>query len=135
MVLATFFWGYKHLLRAPTTPSFFAEYEGAAGWSYSRCEPEREQAFEEFTQAGVLALINVYAGRCPEPQETWPIGWRPDVGFARETFTQPRDQSRRTARAFLDRRPGAAYMTEVESWRELPGGEIEFTMKRLRSAD
>jgi hypothetical protein len=29
----------------------------------------------------------------------------------------------------------AAYMTAVESWRELPGGEIEFTRKRLRSAD
>jgi hypothetical protein len=36
---------------------------------------------------------------------------------------------------FLDRWPGAAYMSAVESWRELPGGEIEFTMKRLRSAD
>jgi hypothetical protein len=23
---------------------------------------------------------------------------------------------------------------EVESWRELPGGEIEFTIKRLQSA-
>jgi hypothetical protein len=26
-------------------------------------------------------------------------------------------------------------MTAVELWRELPGGEIEYTMKRLRSAD
>jgi hypothetical protein len=26
-------------------------------------------------------------------------------------------------------------MSEVESWRELPGGEIEFTMRRLASAD
>jgi hypothetical protein len=58
-----------------------------------------------------------------------------DDGYARETFTQPREQARRTARAFLDRWPTAAYMTAVESWRELPGGEIEFTMKRLRSAD
>lgn len=59
-----------------------------------------------------------------------------DGGLARETFTQPRDQARRTARAFLVRWPAAAYMTEVETWRELPGGEIEFTMmKRLRSAD
>jgi hypothetical protein len=31
-----------------------------------------------------------------------------------------------TARAFLDRWPAAAYMTAVKSWRELPGGEIEF---------
>lgn len=56
-------------------------------------------------------------------------------GYARETFTQSREQARQTARAFLDRWPAAAYMSEVESWRELPGGEIEFTMKRLRSAD
>jgi hypothetical protein len=58
-----------------------------------------------------------------------------DDGFARETFTQPRDQARQTARVFLDRWPAAAYMSAVESWRELPGGEIKFTMKRLRSAD
>lgn len=58
-----------------------------------------------------------------------------DDGFARETFTQPREQARRTARAFLVRWPAAAYMSAVETWRELPGGEIEFTMKRLRSAD
>ncbi|WP_319798711.1 hypothetical protein [Nitrobacter sp.] len=58
-----------------------------------------------------------------------------DDGFTRETFTQPREQARQTARTFLDRWPGAAYMSAVESWRELPGGEIEFTMKRLRSAD
>jgi hypothetical protein len=60
---------------------------------------------------------------------------RADDGYARETFTLPRDQARRTARAFLDRWPAAAYMSQVESWRELPGGEIEFTMRRLRSAD
>jgi hypothetical protein len=60
---------------------------------------------------------------------------RADDGYARETFTQPRDQARQTARAFLDRWPAAAYMSQVETWRELPGGEIEFTMRRLRSAD
>jgi hypothetical protein len=58
-----------------------------------------------------------------------------DDGYARETFTQPREQARQTARAFLNRWPAAAYMSEVESWRELPSGEIEFTMKRLRSGD
>jgi hypothetical protein len=26
-------------------------------------------------------------------------------------------------------------MSGVESWRELPDGDIEFTMRRLRSAD
>lgn len=58
-----------------------------------------------------------------------------DDGYARETFTQPREQARRSARAFLNRWPAAAYMSAVESWREVPGGEIEFTMKRRRSAD
>jgi hypothetical protein len=58
-----------------------------------------------------------------------------DDGFLRETFTLPRDQARTKARDFLNRYPKAAYMTGVESWHELPGGDIEFTMRRLRSAD
>ena len=56
-------------------------------------------------------------------------------GFLRETFTLPRDRARSKARDFLDRYPKAAYMSGVESWRELPGGDIEFTMRRLPSAD
>lgn len=58
-----------------------------------------------------------------------------DDGYVRETFQQPRENARRTARAFLDRFPKQAYMSEVERWRELPGGDIEFTMRRLRTAD
>lgn len=58
-----------------------------------------------------------------------------DDGFLRETFTQPRDEARQTARAFLDRWPSAAYMSVVDTWRELPNGRIEFTMRRLKSAD
>lgn len=58
-----------------------------------------------------------------------------DDGFVRESFTQARDEARKTARAFLDRWPAAAYMSAVDTWRELPGDRIEFTMKRLRSAD
>ena len=56
-------------------------------------------------------------------------------GYLRETFSLPRDQARLRARAFLKRYPKAAYMSAVESWRELPGGDIEFTMRRLASAD
>jgi len=56
-------------------------------------------------------------------------------GFVRETFTLPRPEARTKAEGFFARYPKAAYMSEVESWRELPSGEIEFTMKRLRSAD
>jgi len=60
---------------------------------------------------------------------------RADDGYVRQTFTAPRDQARETARQFLRDYPKAAYMTEVESWRELPDGAIEFTMRRLRTAD
>jgi hypothetical protein len=56
-------------------------------------------------------------------------------GFVRETFALPRAGARARARAFLDSYPQAAYMSEVEHWRELPDGGIEFTMRRLRTAD
>ena len=60
---------------------------------------------------------------------------KPDDGYLRETFTLPRDEARSKARDFLNRYPKAAYMTSVESWRELPDGDIEFTMRRLPTAD
>lgn len=55
--------------------------------------------------------------------------------FRRETFVLEREAARAKARDVLTRFPKAAYMTEVESWRELPDGRIEFTMRRLASAD
>lgn len=60
---------------------------------------------------------------------------RRDDGFLRETFALPRDKARTKARDFLTRYPKAGYMSAVESWRELPNGDIEFTMRRLPSAD
>ncbi len=60
---------------------------------------------------------------------------RRDDGFLRETFTLPREAARTRARDFLKRYPKEAYMTSVEHWRELPDGAIEFTMRRLASAD
>ena len=60
---------------------------------------------------------------------------RRNDGYLRESFTLPREAARMRARDFLKRYPKAAYMSEVESWRELPGGDIEFTMRRLASAD
>ncbi len=55
--------------------------------------------------------------------------------YRRETFLLPRDAARAKAREFFDRYPAAAYMTAIESWRELPDGGIEFTMRRLPTAD
>jgi hypothetical protein len=55
--------------------------------------------------------------------------------YRRETFSLPREAARAKAREMFNRYPKAAYMTAIENWRELPGGAIEFTMRRLPSAD
>jgi hypothetical protein len=55
--------------------------------------------------------------------------------FRRDTFALPRAQAREKAKELFQRFPKAAYQTEIESWRELPGDRIEFTMRRLPSAD
>ena len=55
--------------------------------------------------------------------------------FRRESFALPREAARAKARECFRPFPKAAYLTEIESWRELPGDRIEFTMRRLPSAD
>jgi hypothetical protein len=60
---------------------------------------------------------------------------RPRDAFRRETFALPREAAREKAREMFRRFPKAAYMTEIESWRVLPGDRIEFTVRRLPSAD
>ena len=60
---------------------------------------------------------------------------RPRDAFRRETFALPREEARVKAREMFRRYPKPAYMTEIENWRELPDGRIEFTMRRLPTAD
>jgi hypothetical protein len=55
--------------------------------------------------------------------------------WRRETYTLKRGEAWVKARAYFAKFPKAAYMTEIESWRELSGGRIEFTIRRLPSAD
>lgn len=55
--------------------------------------------------------------------------------WRRETYTLPRLEARDKAREWFANFPKAAYMTEIESWRELADGRIEFTIRRLPSAD
>ena len=43
---------------------------------------------------------------------------RPRYAFRRETFALPREKAREKAREMFRRFPKAAYMTEIESWRE-----------------
>jgi hypothetical protein len=55
--------------------------------------------------------------------------------WRRESFCLPRDEARAKAREWFERFPKAAYMTQIESWRELAGDQIEFVIRRLPSAD
>ena len=61
-------------------------------------------------------------------------GVRSDA-FRRDTFALPREEARAMARELFRRFPKAAYQTEIETWRVLPGDCIEFTVRRLPSAD
>jgi hypothetical protein len=56
-------------------------------------------------------------------------------GWRRETFTLERTEARAKAREWFELYPKAAYMTEIEFWRRLEDGRIEFTIRRLPSAD
>jgi hypothetical protein len=58
-----------------------------------------------------------------------------DRAWKRQSWTLPREEARAKAREFFAKYPRAAYWSEVESWRVLPDDRIEFTMRRLPSAD
>lgn len=55
--------------------------------------------------------------------------------WKRETHVMPRQDARAFAKSFLKKYPKAAYWSEVENWRVLENDTIEFTMRRLPSAD
>ena len=55
--------------------------------------------------------------------------------FLRQTFTLPLHAARLKARQILNAYPRSGYTTVVESWRQLPDGHIEFTMRRLPTAN
>jgi hypothetical protein len=58
-----------------------------------------------------------------------------EEGFSREMFTLPIEAARAKARQILDQFPQGGYMTIVEHWRQLPDGQIEFTMRRVVAPD
>ena len=50
-------------------------------------------------------------------------------------FRLPIEAARIKAREILDRFPQAGYAAVVEDWRQLPDGQIEFTMRHLPTGD
>ena len=59
----------------------------------------------------------------------------PDGAFLRETFTLPVKAARLKAREILNQASQGEYMAVVEHWRQLPDGQIEFAMRRLRATN
>ena len=63
--------------------------------------------------------------------------WGPFLDAYAARPVRPREihqgvHGRQLAAEYLQRFPKDRYQTEVETWRELQSGNIEFTMKRLR---
>jgi hypothetical protein len=85
-------------------------------------------AIERKKPVDVAARVAKRRGARPGPAAT-------EGAWRRETFCLPRSEARAKAREWFERYPKAAYMTEIESWRELPDDRIEFIMRRLPSAD
>jgi hypothetical protein len=52
-----------------------------------------------------------------------------------EIFTLPIEAARLKAREIIDQFPSGGVLTIVENWRQLPDGQIEFTMRRLQASD
>jgi hypothetical protein len=52
-----------------------------------------------------------------------------------ETITLPLHEARFKARQLLDECPAANYVRIVENWRQLPDGQIQFTVRRVLAAD
>ncbi len=80
---------------------------------------------ERKTPAGLARRLGEKHRGKPQPTGLW----------RRETYTLPRQEARAKAHEWFDAFPKAAYMTEIEFWRELSDGQIEFTIRRLPSAD
>jgi hypothetical protein len=51
------------------------------------------------------------------------------------TYTLPVSAARLKARQILNEYPTGGYVTILENWRQLPDGQIEFTICRLPTAD
>ena len=91
--------------------------------------PELRMSIERKTPAELARSLGQRSRIQARAREQSSSAWR------RETFTLPRQEARAKAREWFKKFPKQAYMTEIESWRELADDRIEFTMRRLPTAD
>ena len=52
-----------------------------------------------------------------------------------QVVTLPIESARLKAREILDQIARAGFVTVVENWRQLPDGQIEFTMRQMPTPD
>jgi hypothetical protein len=52
-----------------------------------------------------------------------------------ERFTLPLDAARNKAREIINRSAPSGVVSVVENWRQLPDGQIQFTVRSLPTAD
>lgn len=102
-------------------------------------DAEREWRSRQRAPEGYWQRQSEALGRARKQHENWTSRRRKSDGgrsaWKRVTHTLPRAEAQEKAREFFAKYPKAAYWSEVESWRELPGDIIEFTLRRLPSAD
>ena len=84
---------------------------------------------ERMTPADLSRRLGKQAAKRADGNAAKRDSWR------RQTYALPRSEARDKAREWFTKFPKAAYMTEIEFWRELADGRIEFTIRRLPSAD
>jgi hypothetical protein len=75
-----------------------------------------------------MTLTRPHADRAHAQSDGHKIG---DGDFAVETFTLPVEMARRKVRDILARVPHRGQSGIVELWRQLPDGNIQFTMRRV----
>jgi hypothetical protein len=63
------------------------------------------------------------------------LGKRKDDLLLHETITLPLHEARFKARQLLNESPVASCVKILENWRQLPDGQIQFTIRRLPAAD
>lgn len=102
-------------------------------------DAERERQSRQTAPEGYWHRQSEALSRARKQHESWTSRRRKsDAGksaWKRVTHTLPRAEAQQKAREFFAKYPKAAYWSEVESWRELPDDIIEFTLRRLPSAD
>ncbi len=83
----------------------------------------------------MIGAITAYLWRFDMPARPHDLASRMSGIHPPQIFKLPIEEARLKAREILNQLPQGNYTPIVENWRQLPNGQIEFTMRHLRTAD